>query len=148
MDKVNQSNRDYLSYFGIVISVIAGLIGFYAQSKDPETGLFLFIALIGAIFLYFLISWPIQFINRKFKLIKTNKNDILDIKKDLNSIKEKLDIYRSISKIEAKVSLLQENSLKMGNRLRNKKGQIDPRLVLIVIIIIFLYLFLKSKGYI
>ena len=46
--KVEIKDRTY--YFGLVISIAIGIISTYAQSKDPQTGLFLFLALAGAIF--------------------------------------------------------------------------------------------------
>lgn len=61
---------------GIVISILLSAIELYGQLKDPHTGLFLLIGLFVTIFLYFLISWPVEYIKRKFELINLNYKDI------------------------------------------------------------------------
>ena len=127
----------------MIISIAVGIISTYAQSKDPQTGLFLFLALAGAIFLYFLVSWPINFIKKKIKNVDDNSEEIGLVRKDLNSINEKLNFKESINMLDKKIYVIEE-VLKM----KNKRGQIDPRIILIIIIIVLFFLYLKSKGWI
>ncbi len=131
-------NKEIWSHIGIIISVLAGLIGIYAQFKDPKTGLILFIALLVGIFGFFLISLPISYFKRKFKLIEDNLKEIENIKKDLNNVKDKLHYNKEIAKLGARISFVE--------KMRNKKGLIDPRIILIIIIIVLLLLLLRSKG--
>ncbi len=140
---IKSDNRtDLVSYVGIIVSILIGLITLYGQSKDPQTSLLLFLSLIGAIFLFFLISWPIDYFKKKFKSIDKNVLDIKEIKKDLNIIKDKLNFKKDMSDLNTKILVI-ENMLKI----RNKRGQIDPRWILIVIIIFLFYLYIKSKGF-
>lgn len=62
--------------------------------------------------------------------------------KDLNNINNKISIITDAAKLDARLSFLEKNFLKM----QNKRGQIDPRWVIILIIIILLFLYLRSKG--
>ncbi|GEM_PF-1064792 len=135
--------KDRTYYLGMIISIAVGIISTYAQSKDPQTGLFLFLALAGAIFLYFLVSWPINFIKKKIKNVDDNSEEIGLVRKDLNSINEKLNFKESINMLDKKIYVIEE-VLKM----KNKRGQIDPRIILIIIIIVLFFLYLKSKGWI
>ena len=130
-----------IEFVGIIVSVLAGFITVYAQSKDPQTGIILFLSLIGAIFIFFLISWPIDYFRKKMKMIEKNANKISTIEKDLNIVKDKLNFMSNMAKLDKRISII-ENTLKT----KNKRGQIDPRWVLIIIILILLYLYLRSKG--
>lgn len=136
-----ETKTDLVSYVGIIVSILIGLITLYGQSKDPQTSLLLFLSLIVAIFLFFLISWPIDYFNKKFKSIDKNIIEIQEIKKDLNIIKDKLNFKKEVYDLNTRILVI-ENMLKM----KNKRGQIDPRWILIIIIIILFYLYMKSKG--
>ena len=137
---MSKKELGFVDYVGIIVSVFAGFISVLAQYNDPQTSFILFFALIGFILLYFLFSWPIDFFRRKFRIIDFNKNNIETIRKDLNNIRERLDLKEEISDLSARVSLIEKS------RMNNKKGQIDPRWIIIIIIIILLILFLRSKG--
>ncbi len=132
---------DKVSIVGILVSVFAGFISLYSQSKDPQTGLLLFLLLLGAIFLFFLASRPIDFLKKRFNNIDKNSKNIELIKKDLNIIKDKLNFRRDMTDLNTRISVI-ENLFKM----KNKKGQIDPRWILILIILFLFYLYMKSKG--
>jgi hypothetical protein len=142
MDDFDIKRSNYVSYIGIIVSILAGIISVYVQNKEPQTGLFLFLALIGAIIFYFLISWPVEYFRKKMKMIDLNSKKIEDMGKDLNIVQDKLNFKSDVSKLDTRISVL-EQLLKMKN---NKKGQIDPRWVVIIIILILLYLYLRSKG--
>ena len=137
-----EDKKDFVSYIGIIVSILIGLISLYGQSKDPQASLLLFLSLIGAIFLFFLVSWPVDYLKKKFRSIDTNIIEINKIKKDLNIIKDKLNFKKDVSDLNAKILVI-ENMLKM----KNKRGQIDPRWILIIIILILFYLYIKSKGF-
>ena len=137
-----ENKTDFVSYVGIIVSIVIGLVSLYGQSKNPQTSLFLFLSLIGTIFLFFLISWPIDYFNKKFKHIDKNIIDVQEIKKDLNIIKDKLKFKEEVFDLSNRISII-ENTLKM----KNKRGQIDPRWILIIFIIILFYLYIKSKGF-
>jgi len=70
-----------------------------------------------------------------------NTKNIEIIKKDLNIVKGKLNFKEDVAKLNTRLSII-----KALLKMKNKRGQIDPRWILIVIILILLYLFLKSKG--
>ncbi|MBS3140629.1 hypothetical protein J4405_00620 [Candidatus Woesearchaeota archaeon] len=134
-------NRDMLSYTGIIISLFAGLISTYGQFKYPQTSFFLFLALMGTIVFYFVISWPMGYFKEKFKIIDNTNKEIETIKKDLNIIKDKLNFKSDVAKLDTRISVIEE-LIKMKNR----KGQIDPRWIVLILIIILFLLYLRSKG--
>jgi|SaaInlStandDraft_6_1057023.scaffolds.fasta_scaffold147745_2 hypothetical protein len=129
-----------VDYAGLIVSALAGLISIWAQYNDPETSILSFLLIIGAILIYFIISWPIGIFKRRFRIIDTNKNSIEAIRKDLNNVKERLDLKGELSDLSARVSLIEKVKMK------NKRGQIDPRWIVIIIIIVLLILFLRDKG--
>ena len=59
----------------------------------------------------------------KLNQIEDNKLSIFEIKKDLNNFKDNIDYIKEVVRLNARVSFLEENLLKMK---KNKKGQIDP----------------------
>ena len=60
------------------------------------------------------------------------------IEKDLNKLKETININKDISELKSQIFLLKEMITK------NKKGQIDPRWIIIIILIILTILFLMQ----
>lgn len=137
----NGNTDRFVGFIGILVSIIAGAISLYAQYTDPKTGFIFFLALIGAILTYFMVSWAVEYFRTKLKIIEENSSQIKGIRKDLNIVKEKIDYNRQIAKLDARTSLI-EKLITM----KNKKGMIDPRWVVIVIILMLLLLYLKAKG--
>jgi len=131
----------FTDIIGILVTFFAGVISFYAQSRDPQTGIILFLALLGAIILYFIISYPISIYKEKVNQINRNTEDIKKIKEHLNIINDKLNFRRDIEEVNLKISKL-EGLL----NIKGKRGATDPRWIVIIIILILLYLFLRSKG--
>ena len=64
---------------GIIVSIIAGLIGIMAQLWNPETGMIMFIVILSAVLVYFLISFPIDNFREKISQLNKNSNNILII---------------------------------------------------------------------
>ncbi len=131
-----------ITYLGIIVSIIVGITSLYAQSKTPQTGLTLFFALLVAIFLYFFISWLIESSLKKTRNINKNTQIINDVRKDLNIVKDKLNFKSDVAKLDTRISILEQFS-KMN---KNKRGQIDLRVIVLIIIFILFFLFLKDKG--
>jgi len=141
MANLSTKKGNFVSYVGIVVSILAGIISFYAQSKDPQTGLLLFLSLIGTIFIFFLISWPVEYFRKKIRIIELNNRSINNIGKDLNILKDKLNFKEDVAKLDTRISVIEQIF-----RMKNKRGQIDPRWIVIIIILILLFLYLRSKG--
>ena len=72
--------------------------------------------------------------------IKSNSDDLKDIKKDLN-------FKELFNKMDKRLSTIEGLFEKINFKI-NKKGQmsIDPRIVLWIIMLILFYMFLKSLG--
>jgi len=139
---------DYAKYkrtniLGIIINIIALEIVVYGLFKDPQTGTLFALGILIFIALYFIVSYPLIILKQRFNEIKINNLAISEIRKDLNKIKDNIDMILNTAKLDARLSFLEKRFLKV----KNKKGQIDPRWILILIIIILLMLYLKSKGY-
>ncbi len=90
-----------------LVTIIIAFITFYAQFKDPETGIVMFLILIIMIVIFFITSYPINLMKDKFSQIDANTKDIKSIKEDLNSIKEKIEIRKEIERIKERLSKLE-----------------------------------------
>jgi len=131
-----------INIFGIFIGLAALIIAGYAQFQNPKTGTIFFISILGSVLLYFIISYPIAILKQKFNQIDRHNYFIFEIKKDLNKIKDNINMIMDNAKLGARLSFLE-------SKMKNKKGQfvIDPRWILIGIIILLVILYLRSKGY-
>ena len=144
MDKI-YLKKDYTSIVGLLVSIFALFLSFYAQSRDSQAGLVFFWALMVSIFLFFLISWPIGYFNKKIQILDSNTKKIVNMGKDLNILKDKLNFKSDVAKLDTRISVLEQ--LKKMNGKKRGQFSIDPRWVLIIIILILLFLFLQSKGW-
>jgi len=140
-------SKDYIknnkaSILGIIINVLALEIVVYGLFKDSQKGALFALGILVFITLYFMISYLITVTKKKFEDIKTNNILILDIKEDLNKLKDNINIIKDTAKLDVRLSFLEGKLLKM----KNKKGQIDPRWIILIIIIILTILYLKTKG--
>ncbi len=135
-------SKGITNIIGIFVSVIAGVISLYTQSQDPQTGLILYLALVGAIIIYFIISYVVDIIKEKVEQLNKNTESSEILRKDLNTLKEKLDLKNELDNL--KIRMLNLEGL---FKIKGKKGAIDPRMIIIIVIIILLYLYLKSKGF-
>ena len=61
-----------INKISLILAILIPLVSFYYQFKNPQTGLILFIMILVFIFLYFLLSYPINVIIKKFKQIDKN----------------------------------------------------------------------------
>ena len=136
------SKSQIINIFGIFIGLAALVIAGYAQFQNPKTGVIFFISILVFVLLYFIISYPFAILKQKFNQINRHNILIIEIKKDLNKIKENIDMIMDNAKLKARLSFLE-------NKMKNKKAQfvIDPRWILIGIIILLVILYLRSKGY-
>ena len=89
------------------------------------------------IILYFIVSYFVTKFLRWF--VNINKNDLLifELRKDLNNLKNEINSIKDISDLKARVSVLEK---------MKKKGQIDPRIIILIIILVLFLLYLKSTG--
>jgi len=101
------------------------------------TGMIWVLGILGFVALYFIISYPIVSIKERFNQIKNNTKLLHEIREDLNNVKDKLNMSERLASLEAKMSLFN----------KSKKGQIDPRWVIIIIILILLFFYLRYKKY-
>jgi len=134
--------ENLINLFGAIISSIALFITIYLQLKDPQTGVLLFLGIIGLIALYFIISYLISLFVKKMNQINLNTQKIIETKKDLNNLKTMFNLRGEISDLKSKMNVLELY-------IKKKKAQItiDPRWVILLLILLLLFLYLKSKGY-
>ena len=134
----NEYTVNTVSILGLIISLIGIFITTYFQFKDPQTGNLLFLGILVFVVVYFIVSYVVG----KFNQVNKNTFLIIELKKDLNNLKDDFNMIRDVSKLEARTSFLENILFKM----KNKRGQIDPRWVIILIILILLFFYLRSKG--
>ena len=91
---------DITSIIGLIVTLSAAFVGLYGQYKDPETGLIIFISILIFILLFYLVSWPVNYLKIKLSQVDSNRKVITNISKDLNNLKNKLDINRRLTKLE------------------------------------------------
>lgn len=120
-----------------IITLIIAVIAIYFQinppqtATDKQTSLILFSALL----LIFTISY--FFINI-FKNIKANEQQIDMNTSELRKIKEQMKFDSKLNDLDKRISIFE--------RIMNKRGELDPRVVLIAIMLVLLYLYLRSLG--
>lgn len=132
-----------INILGLIVNLIALEFVVYGLFKDPHTGTLFALGILGFVALYFVVSSPLAVLKQKFNQIKNNSQAISEVKKDLNNIKNVINLITDTAKLSSKIDFLEKEVIKM----KNKRGQIDPRWIIILIIIILLILYLKSKGY-
>ena len=71
--------------FGTIVSILIAISSFYLQSKDPTTGWIILIAIFIFVLLYFILSYPIELINKKFRKIDFIFGNVKELEKDLNN---------------------------------------------------------------
>ncbi|MBS3151198.1 hypothetical protein J4443_02345 [Candidatus Woesearchaeota archaeon] len=123
---------------GIFVSLIGVIVGSFFGEKST-IGILILIGIFLLVIIFFLISWRVDVSSQRDKKVIENSRDIKMLQKDLNSFKDTINIIRDISDLKSRMSNLEKMKL-------NKKGIIDPRIVVIVLIIILIYLFLREQG--
>jgi len=131
-----------INTLGIIIALISLVITGYLQFKDPQTGMIFVLGILIFLVLYFIISFPIIKLIERLHQIRKNTSTIEAIQKDLNKIKGTLDIITDTVKLNLRLDSLER---KMESK-RNKKAQIDPRIIILIIILFLLVLYLRVKG--
>ena len=106
--------------FGILVTIIVGLVTIYYQSKDPQTGVIMFLALLGAIVLYYVILYYVSLIKKKVNQLNKNSKSIEVIRKDLNIIKDKLNFRRDVENLNIRISTLENLFKKRGKKWKKK----------------------------
>jgi chromosome segregation ATPase len=72
---------------------------------------------------------------------------INDVEKDLYSLRQEINKVKEVAEVKARLTWLEKIlHKKVVKKKIGKKGQIDPRWIIIAIILILLYLFLKRQG--
>ena len=129
---------NFTNLFGILVSVLAAIITLLFGTGDSITGILILLGIFVFVLLFFLISWPIYILSDKLRIIDANSDSILAIQKDLNSLKQRMHLHKNIADLKARVTNMELSLM--------KKGQIDPRWIIILIIIILMVLFLRQRG--
>lgn len=135
---MNYRNRtiNIISLFVAIASILIPSIFFVISA--PETIKLQSIIIFGIIVVVVIVA-SISYIlyqgyRKMFKDIQDNKKEIFEMKKSLNfkSLFDSMDVrLRVIEKLLDK---------------KNKRAQIDPRIIWILLLLLLLYLFLKSVG--
>lgn len=69
------------------------------------------LGILGFIALYFIVSYLITDLVQKLNQIKKNQSSIIEIKKGLNNLNDRIDNIKDVAKLDARLSSL-ERSLK------------------------------------
>lgn len=144
--KKSKGPSNLATIFGIFVSLIAAIITLQFGGGRSAIGTVILIGILVFITIFFLVSWPVSTVTKKFRWIETKLEGIelklkkIDkIEKDLNALEDRLDINKEIMDLKFRMSLFEKRKM-------NKRGIIDPRWIIIIIILILLYLFLKEQG--
>jgi len=141
LHKIRRQNA-ITTFIGMVTSLIAAGIGLYFGTGESVIGIVILLGIFGFIVLFFLISWPINILLGKFRKIESNEAKVVKLWKDLNKLKDNLEINKKLAELEVRISSFE----KKNKRKMDKKGVFDPRWIIIIVILILLYLFLKQQG--
>ncbi len=127
--------RDLTEVIVQTIAVIVGIIPvvFLFQTSPTQIStqaLIILGIIVGVILAIFIFNSVYNKYNRFKRQIEENKRSLDEIKRDLN-------FKNSINEMEVRMQVV-ETLLKT-----KRKGQIDPRIIMVVILIILLFLFLR-----
>ncbi len=130
--------------YQITAIIIAGASLYFMLKTAPKETATQTLIIFGTIMLFFVVIIIYGYISSRYKRmcdnIKSNSDDLKDIKKDLN-------FKELFNKMDKRLSTIEGLFEKINFKI-NKKGQmsIDPRIVLWIIMLILFYMFLKSLG--
>lgn len=128
---------------GIFISIVGVIVGLiFSKTGDSMIGVLVMLGIFLFIVIFFLISWRVDISAQRDRKIKENSIGIRRLQKDLNSLKGTINVMREVSDLRYKMSFLE----KLINMKVDKKGVIDPRIVIIIIIIILIFIYLRVQG--
>lgn len=132
-----KSRLDFIT----IITLLVGLATIFFQIFPPKTAVdqarsaIYFLAILGYIGILYFVVWATD--KTKYYLEQINKN-----KKDIQELREKMDIEKHFNEIEKRLAIIE--ALR-----RNKKGRgfsIDPKWIFLIILLILFYLYLRSLG--
>jgi len=92
--------KNPISIISPIITIIIAIITIYTQLESPETGLIAYIIILLLIILIYMSSLPINYFKQKINLIESNKNAIIKTNKDLNKLKDNINIEKRLIKLE------------------------------------------------
>lgn len=122
---------------GLVVTILIGIITIYFQIFPPTTtkekisSLLLLFAVIFYIVIYLSADQIITRVREQIKKIDNNEKEILEIKK-------KMDTESKFHELDKRIALLEQS--------KNKKGNIDIRIIILIALIILFILYLKAIG--
>ncbi len=125
-----------ISLFVAIASLLIPAVFFIISATDKIQiqSLIIFGIMVASIIIFSVIYFVYQIYKRELYDIEINKKDIFEIRKSLNSKK-------LFDDMDVRIKVLE----RLTER-KNKRAQIDPRIVWIIVMLILLYLFLKSIG--
>jgi len=97
------------------------------------------LCIFGIIVIVIIIISVSHFVYQKYKKII---KDLRDDKKEIIEIKKSLNYKDLFNSMDVRLKVLEKLIEK-----RNRRAQIDPRIIWIIVLLILLYLFLKSMGF-
>lgn len=128
------------SFYDVVSSVLA-LIPIYLtfwQTNNSELG----IVVIASVAILIFIIYTYSIVVEKFKE-RTNQLNRIEksqnsFERRLESLEKDVDYYKNINHLQNKVSNMEKNM--------NKKGNLDPRIILILALALIIYILLRDMG--
>ncbi len=139
---MNNSTKYKGKKIDIIVNVfsLAAVLGtFIMQLFGIESGFIVFAAILAVVLIYAFFAYYGDMFKNKFQLIEESAKNIKQISERLNIVEDKLNFFEKASKIESRVLALEE-------KIRPKKGAIDPRWIFIGILILLLILYLRTVG--
>lgn len=115
---------------GAIATIVAIIIALVTQTL--KLGNAESLILMGIIFVIVIIYFITTFIGNKFKQIDKLYDKTI-------SLEEKVNYMKEIHELDKRVSLLEKK--------KGKKGNLDPRIIIIIILVFLLYLYLKAIGF-
>ncbi len=117
------------------------MIATYFQTKTSDNNtssstLIVFGILVGVVVLSFVVTWFVSKYKEISLLLKENSKEMQETRKQIRQEKRFIEIEKKLAVLDA-VS---------NSKRKDKKGQIDPRFLLVIIILIILFVYLNQIG--
>ena len=111
-NETKSRNGILVQLIGILVSFADAAVGLIFGTRDSILGLIILVSIFIFIVLFFLISWPVSRISKKFKVIDTNLKRISILEKDLNSLKERIDLIKELSNLKSRMAAYEKKRKK------------------------------------
>lgn len=122
-----------------IVSLVLTLYFYVRELKSNQKEIVdsVFIGLLILICLYYIYEYLKEKFNKQEKIENDLKDVYGEIHEKINQIKKDIQVYKEVHEMKTRISILEQ---------KKRKGQIDPRVLIILVIIIIIIIYLLRRN--